>query len=340
MTRLSAQIGGLVRQHTEALQYQLGGITDRAVAGDSSKAAARPVGIFVAGGNGLGPLDVPADDVQLDGVGCSAAAVRGDVAAVISADSHPLGAAGTLRVGSVCAIVVGHDLQLAVHSADTTGPLPLITDKVGNTAGAVVVVPSQRAGAGSGASGLAAVVIGLDSLVELLRTVLAVVVVAQRDKALHLADAHQQTPLHAGHAVPAVTFCLTVAAGLVKVHACGGVNAGQTVRTAILHDVQILGDVDFVHFLPVDDKRREQCGGFAHTQLGIGHLRDADHNAGLTGVVQQDLIVRADRFQCGCHQVKIISHRGLPPYSMLHSVSVTVSMSSGSGSLAVVCCGV
>lgn len=32
--------------------------------------------------------------------------------------------------------------------------------------------------------------------------------------------------------------------------------------------------------------------------------------------------------------------RGLPPYSMLHSVSVTVFMSNGSGSLAVVCCGV
>ena len=254
------------------------------------------------------------------------------VTAVIGIDSHPLGAAYALRVGSVRTIVVDENLQFALYCTDTTGPFPHIADRVSNAAGAVVVVPSQRSGAGSGASGLAAsarVDESRDCFIELLRTVLAVVVVAQRDKALHLADAHQQTPLHAGHAVPAVTFCLTVAAGLVKVHACGRVNAGQTVRTAILHDVQILGDVDLVHFLPVDDKRREQCGGFAHTQLGIGHLRDADHNAGLAGVVQQDLIVRTDRFQCGCHQVKIISHRGLPPYSMLHSVSVTVFMSNG-----------
>ena len=241
MTSFGTQVGGLVRQHTKALQHQLGSIANRAIAVDSTEtAAAARIGLY---GNRLGVAEVVGNPIHLNRVCSRTIASRGNVTAVIGIDSHPLDAAYALRVGSVRTIVVDENLQFALYCTDTTGPFPHITDRVSNTAGAVVVVPSQRSGAGSGASGLAAsarVDESRDCLIELLRTVLAVVVVAQRDKALHLADAHQQTPLHAGHAVPAVTFCLAVAAGLVKVHACGRVNAGQTVRTAILHDVQIL----------------------------------------------------------------------------------------------------
>lgn len=47
MTGFGTQVGGLVRQHTKALQHQLGGIANRAIAVDSAEtAAAARIGLY------------------------------------------------------------------------------------------------------------------------------------------------------------------------------------------------------------------------------------------------------------------------------------------------------
>ena len=135
------------------------------------------------------------------------------------------------------------------------------------------MIPCQRASTSCDTTNLIATHIGRDSLIERFAAVATIVVVAFRNEAGSLTHALNQAPLHAGHQVPALALCLAILACVVHIQRCRRVNAAKRVCTAILHDVLVLGNVDCVHFLPVDDERRMHGGGFAHAQLLVGHLR-------------------------------------------------------------------
>ena len=226
--------------------------------------------------------------VHLHGTGSGTAAIRSNQGAVRCVDSFPIVAVSALGIQCICAVIVGQNLQFAVYRTNAASPFPYVAFQVSNAGRGLVMIPGQRTGAGQCTQRIMRIVfIARNRLVTAFGSVLAIAIIAFRQNAVVLAPAQQQAPFHTGHQMPAFAFVVAVFPGLIKIQSIAGVNTGQGICPVILNDVQEFGDINLIHFLAVHDKRFVYSRAGAHAQLGVGQLRDFNHDGRFAQVVKQ-----------------------------------------------------
>ena len=207
-----------------------------------------------------------------------------------------------------CSVVVGDDVDLAVHQTSTSLPFPDITFHILNAELRPVVAPRCRAGTSKGAARIVVILCGFRPALMGVCFIAAVVAVAVRHRLIFAAPQRDTGPFCQSAQVEACAFGLTSLSRIVEIDIRGRVAVCQRVGTAIDDDVLILGIVERVLFHAVHGERRMNIFGAARNELGHFQAVNRNIDGRQIHVIQQNDVFTARQFLDGCGHLVIVCH--------------------------------